>query len=317
MTVMHAADTAGITGATTVAAATTVTGGAAIADTTTITAALSAAARTLAKCSESPRLDAELLLAALLGISRTSLIVRGADPIAVGSHNALQDLIARRLAGAPVAYLTGTREFWSLELEVTPDVLVPRPETEVLVEVALSLLSREGTRAVLDLGTGSGAVALAIASERPLARVIGVDVSPPALNVARANARKLRLPRIEWRLGSWFEAVPGERFDLIVANPPYVASKDPALAALGAEPAIALSSGPSGLEALSAIVDGAGRHLNPDGWLILEHGGTQAAAVAGLLARRGFRHIRSQADYSGHPRVTLGAVPSSLPSPET
>jgi release factor glutamine methyltransferase len=220
----------------------------------------------------------------------------------------LEALIARRLAGAPVAYLTGLREFWSLELAVTPDVLVPRPETEVLVEVALSRLSREETRAVLDLGTGSGAVALAIASERPLARVIGADVSAPALSVARANAQKLRLPQVDWRLGSWFEAVPGERFDVIVANPPYVATNDPALAALAAEPAIALSSGPTGLEALSAIVEGAGRHLNAEGWLILEHGGTQAAAVARLLARCGFRHIRSQADYAGHPRVTLATL---------
>ena len=282
--------------------------GAASAAASTIAGALSAAARTLAERSESPRLDAEILLAALLGMSRTALIVRGADPIASGSRSAFEELIARRLAGAPIAYLTGLREFWSMELDVTPAVLVPRPETEVLVEVALSRLSREETRTVLDLGTGSGAVALAIASERPLARVIGVDVSAPALNVARANARKLRLPQVDWRLGSWFEAVPDERFDLIVSNPPYVASSDPALAVLGAEPAIALSCGPTGLEALSAIIDGASRHLNAHGWLILEHGGTQAADVARLLARCGFRHIRAQADYSNHPRVTLATV---------
>jgi release factor glutamine methyltransferase len=285
-----------------------------IAAAVTIDAALDAATRALQSHSDSPRLDAGILLAELLGISRTALIVRGDEPLASGSRDAFERLIARRVAGAPVAYLTGRREFWSLQLGVTPDVLVPRPETEMLVELALSLLSHEAS-AVLDLGTGSGAVALAIATERPLARVIGVDVSAPALAVALANSRRLRLPQIDWRLGSWFEPVPGERFDLILANPPYVACTDPALAKLTAEPAIALSCGPTGLEALSAIIDGAAGHLHPGGWLILEHGGTQAAAVTGLLERRGFHHIGSRADYSGHLRVTLGNVSASLSHP--
>jgi release factor glutamine methyltransferase len=209
----------------------------------------------------------------------------------------------------PVAYLTGRREFWSLPLKVTPAVLVPRHETEILVEVALRHLPKSEERAVLDLGTGSGAVALAIASERPLARVVGVDVSPGALGVARDNARALALRNATFRLGSWFDAVPNECFDMVVANPPYVADGDPALAALNAEPALALVAGPEGLDALAAIVANAPVHLTRGGWLLLEHGSTQQQAVARLLARRGFADVDCHYDYSGLPRVTRGTLP--------
>jgi release factor glutamine methyltransferase len=266
------------------------------------------AVRTLGGHSDSPRLDAELLLCKVLRISRSALIVRAADTIAAESRRAYEHLIAQRVQGAPVAYLTGTREFWSLELTVSPNVLVPRPETEILVELALRLLPEDQAHSVLDLGTGSGAIALAIASERPRVQVTGIDVSEPALAVAKANAQKLGLPHIHWRLGSWFDAVPGERFDLIVANPPYVASGDPALGRLAAEPALALTSGPTGLEALSCIVDCAAAHLNPHGWLLLEHGSAQAEDVAGMLERRSFGGIRSHADHSGKARVASGTV---------
>jgi release factor glutamine methyltransferase len=278
----------------------------------TVAASLQMAVRTLQSHSDSPRLDAEILLCKVLEVSRTTLIVRSEQPIADDSRQAYDELIARRVQGAPIAYLTGSREFWSLELTVTPDVLVPRPETELVVELALALCPLDQTRSVLDLGTGSGAIALAIAAERPSARITGVDVSAPALSVAMQNSRKLELPRVQWRVGSWFDAVPGERFDIIVANPPYVACDDPALTKLAAEPFFALASGPTGLEALAAIVDRAARHLNPRGWLLLEHGNTQAAQVTGMLGAQGFGEIRSHHDYSGKPRVTMGTVHSSL-----
>jgi release factor glutamine methyltransferase len=276
----------------------------------TVAEILQNGARSLLSHSDSPRLDAELLLGKILGLSRSGLIARGNELVAIEYEQAYASLIEQRVQGAPVAYLTGTREFWSLALRVTSAVLVPRPETEVLVELALQRLPRDRPSSVLDLGTGSGAIALAIASERPRLRVTGVDISPPALEVAIQNSRDLGLSRIDWRLGSWFASVPGERFDMIVANPPYVAAADPALEKLTAEPAIALCVGPTGLEAISAIAGGAAAHLQNQGWLIMEHGSEQAADVAQLLERHGFTCIRSHPDFSGKPRVTLGTVHS-------
>jgi release factor glutamine methyltransferase len=278
----------------------------------TVAQTLQSGARTLSSRSDSPRLDAELLLGKVLGLPRSGLMARSDELVAVECEQAYAVLIARRLQGAPVAYLTGTREFWSMPLTVTPAVLVPRPETELLVELALELhqasSSAERACSLLDLGTGSGAIALAIASERPRSRVTGVDISQPALDIARHNSHSLGLPHIDWRLGSWFEPVPGERFDVIVANPPYVAAADPALERLSAEPAIALCAGPTGLEALAAIAGAAAPHLHERGWLILEHGSDQAPLVAQLLERHGFTGIRSHLDFSGKPRVTLGTV---------
>ena len=272
--------------------------------------ALRAGTQTLVGHSGSPRLDAELLLGKAMGLSRAALVVRGTDVMTATHRVAYLQLLARRVRGEPVAYLTGTREFWSLELDVTADVLVPRPETELLVELALERLPKAEARSVLDLGTGSGAIALAIASERPRVRMIAVDVSERAVDVATANCRKLGLLHIEWRVGSWFDAVPHERVDLIVSNPPYVATEDPALERLAAEPWQALAAGPAGLDALTLIAERAAAHLNPGGWLLLEHGHTQAPAVAELLRRHGFGSIRTQADFSGKPRVTLGARPT-------
>ena len=272
----------------------------------TVADILRLAVRTLAASSESPELDAEVLLSTVMGVARSALIVRAEEPVGVELLRAYQGLIDRRMSGVPVAYLTGRREFWSLPLKVTPAVLVPRHETELLVEMALKVIPKAEARSVLDLGTGSGAVALAIASERPLARVTGADFSPAALGVARDNARSLALPTLAWRLGSWFDAVPGERFDAIVANPPYVAAGDPALAALEAEPEIALVSGPAGLDALAAIIQSAAPHLESGGWLVLEHGSTQHGDVASMLERRGFGGVETHEDFSGRPRVTFG-----------
>jgi release factor glutamine methyltransferase len=272
--------------------------------------------------SDSPRLDAELLLAKVLGLPRSGLIVRGNEPVADEQKRAYARLIHERLQGAPVAYLTGTREFWSLALLVTPAVLVPRPETELVVELALELLPghpKDTTKhqaatpadlshTVLDLGTGSGAIALAIASERPATRITAVDISAAALDVAIQNSRGLGLTQIDWRLGSWFEPVHSERFDIIVANPPYVAADDPALEKLSAEPALALCDGPTGLESLSAIAGGAAAHLHEHGRLILEHGSDQAPDVTRLLHTHGFADVRTYSDFSGKPRVTLGTL---------
>ena len=282
------------------------------ADASTVASALGQGAHALSPHSSSPRLDAEVLLSSVLGVDRSVLIARGSDPLADDALRTYRDLIEQRGGGMPVAYLTGRREFWSLPLKVTPAVLVPRPETETLVEVALQHLPKSAECAVLDLGTGSGAVALAIASERPLARVVGVDVSPGALGVARENVRTLALPNVAFRLGSWFDAVPGEVFDVVVANPPYVADQDPALAALAAEPALALVAGPTGLDALEAIIAAAPRHLTRGGWLLLEHGSTQEHEVAKLLERRGFTGIECHSDYSGLPRVTRGTFSPPL-----
>ena len=283
----------------------------------TVAETLNLAARALSGHSESPRLDAELLLGKILELPRSGLAARSNEPVARDSARAYASLIDRRLAGAPVAYLTGSREFWSLPLLVTPAVLVPRPETELLVELALEHLPRRRADSpvgqacrILDLGTGSGAIALAIASERPDARVTAVDISAPALEVAMQNSRNLGLTRIDWRLGSWFAPVVGERFDMIVANPPYIAAADPALEALAAEPALALCGGLTGLEALAAIAGGAAAHLREGGRLILEHGSDQAPAVARLLKSHGFTDIRSHSDLSDKPRVTLGIVHS-------
>jgi release factor glutamine methyltransferase len=272
----------------------------------TIAEAVKNAAHTLEPHSESPRLDAELLLATLLGLPRSALIARANEPVASHHENAYAGLIAKRAGGIPIAYLTGSREFWSLPLKVSPAVLVPRPETEILVEHALALLPRDAHCSVLDLGTGSGAIALSLAHERPRWAITGVDISAAALDIAAQNAKSLRLSHVEWRLGHWFDPVPAERFHLIIANPPYIAANDPALAALGAEPAAALIAGPTGLEALSAIIAQTPAHLHARGWLALEHGITQAQDVAQLLQAQGFDSIRTYSDFSGRPRVTLG-----------
>lgn len=272
----------------------------------TIAEAVKHAALILEAHSESPRLDAELLLAALLGLPRSVLIARGDEPVALNQENAYAALIAQRAGGTPIAYLTGSREFWSLPLKVSPAVLVPRPETELLVECALALLPADAHREVLDLGTGSGAIALSLAHERPCWAITAVDASRAALDIAVRNAQSLKISQIQWRLGSWFDPVPAERFHLIIANPPYIAANDPALGALRAEPAAALIAGPTGLEALRIIIAQAPEHLHVGGWLALEHGITQAPEVGQLLRQRGFDSIRTYPDFSGRPRVTLG-----------
>ena len=269
------------------------------------------AATQLAAVSESARLDAELLLAHTLGCTRSALTLHGAALLSPTEAAQFAALVAQRLDQVPVAYLLGVKEFWSLSLLVTPAVLVPRPETEVLVEQALQLLPADSAGSVLDLGTGSGAIALALATERPQAQVTGSDVSEAALAIAAANGTRLGLRQIRWRAGSWFDAVPGERFDLIVSNPPYVAADDPHLQALTAEPRSALSLGPTGLEAYELLIPAARDHLTAMGWIVLEHGASQAPQIQNLLEVNGFYNVRSHPDYAGALRVTLGSLHSN------
>ncbi|CAN0602831.1 unnamed protein product, partial [Ectocarpus sp. 12 AP-2014] len=215
--------------------------------------------------------------------------------------------LQRRQQGEPVAYLLGKREFWSLPLTVTPATLIPRPETELLIECALEL-SLPGDARVVDLGTGSGAIALALAHERPHWQVTGVDVSAEALEVARANAESLGLARVDWRLGNWLEPLGTERFSLIVSNPPYVTPDDPHLEMgdLPFEPRSALVAGEDGFADLRLITEAAPDHLVPEGWLMLEHGFEQGEGVRDLLTRAGFEAVRSHRDLSGQERISVG-----------
>lgn len=252
-------------------------------------------------------LDAELLLAHVLGASRARLKSHPEDAALPEAAARFEALLARRERGEPLAYITGRRDFWTLPLQVSPAVLVPRPETELLVERALALFPAAPVRAA-DLGTGSGAIALALASERPAWEITATDVSEAALAVARANARALALERVKFVVGEWLEPLRSRRFDLLVSNPPYIAAGDPALAqpALHHEPVMALASGPEGLDAIRVIARDAPAHLERGGWLLLEHGATQADAVARELVVRGFRHVRSRPDLAGHERITEG-----------
>lgn len=253
------------------------------------------------------RLDAELLLAHLLQRPRAWLLAHDDEALSPRHATAWQALLAQRADGVPLAYLTGHHEFHGLDLGVSPAVLDPRPDTETLVDWALELGVADDA-AVLDLGTGSGAIALALKSRRPGWSLSATDRSAAALAVARSNGERLRLP-VDWLAGDWWQAVPARRFDLVVSNPPYIAAGDPHLAALRHEPGEALVSGPHGLDALAAIIRGAGAHLHPGAWLLLEHGHDQAEAVQALLHAAGFSAIGSRADLSGTPRCSGGRFP--------
>ncbi|MDE2157363.1 MAG: peptide chain release factor N(5)-glutamine methyltransferase [Burkholderiales bacterium] len=252
------------------------------------------------------RLDAQLLLGALTGRDRAALIAHDEAELDTEQARRLATWTARRAAGEPLAYVTGRSEFRGLTLDVSPATLIPRPETELLVEWGLACLAGSSAPAVVDLGTGSGAIALAIKDACRAAQVCAGDCSAEALAVARGNGTRLGL-EVEWLLGDWWQPLQGRRFALALANPPYVAGDDPHLAALRHEPRGALTPEGDGLAALRRIVDGAPGHLLPGAWLLLEHGHDQADAVARMLAARGFGGPRTRHDLAGMARCT-GAI---------
>jgi release factor glutamine methyltransferase len=256
-----------------------------------------------------PAIEVRALLRHLLKVEDVHLIAHGDAVLSAEHEAAFRNLVARRAAGEPIAYITGRREFYGIEFRVTPAVLIPRPETELLVECALDELRPDHEARVLDLGTGSGCVAIAIARERPRAQVTAVDASVDALAVARENARLLAVPNIEFLKSDWFAAVMG-RYDLIVANPPYVAAGDPHLdqGDLRFEPQCALSAGRDGFDAISTIVAGAAFHLERSGLLALEHGHDQAERCREILKDAGLEMVCSRRDLSGIERISAARV---------
>ncbi|MBA1290063.1 peptide chain release factor N(5)-glutamine methyltransferase [Pseudomonas japonica] len=265
-----------------------------------------------AQLPESPtaRLDIELLLAAALGKTRSYLRTWPERIVGTEAAQVFASYLERRRQGEPVAYILGQQGFWSLDLEVAPHTLIPRPETELLVELALQCLPAEQARA-LDLGTGTGAIALALGRERSGWQVVAVDRVPEAVALAERNRARLGLVNVSVRASHWFSALEGERFDLIVSNPPYICSEDPHLSAgdVRFEPSSALVSGRDGLDDIRHIIANAPSHLVSAGWLLLEHGYDQAPRVRELMAQQGFEQIESREDLGGHERVTLGRLP--------
>lgn len=255
------------------------------------------------------RFDARVLLAAIVQRNRAYLMAHGDEPLPAAELQTYNDWVERRATGEPVAYLLQRREFWSLDLAVTTATLIPRPDTETLVAAALERWPASSSARVLDLGTGSGAIALALASEHPNATVVATDLSEAALQVARGNATRLELGNVEWRQGSWFEAIGAdEKFDLIVSNPPYIDPADRHLKQgdVAHEPRSALIASDHGYADLAHIIESAATFMHENAWLLVEHGKDQAARVRAEFTAAGFGGVQSLGDLAGHPRVTLG-----------
>ncbi len=270
--------------------------------------ALNQAITLLMPRSPSAQIDAEVLLAHTLKTTRTYLYTHPEKVLDNTQHAAYQQLIAKRCEGYPVAYLTGHREFWSLPLHLSEDTLIPRPETELLVELTLALLKDRSPAFILDLGTGSGAVALALAAERPDWQVLAVDSSQAAIDIAHHNASQLGLSNVRTLCSDWFSSLPHQRFDAIISNPPYIAADDPHLQQgdVRFEPRHALISGVDGMESLAHLIQHGYDHLLPGGLLLLEHGFQQKPQVTTLLCQRGYEHVRCWKDGQGHDRVSGG-----------
>ncbi len=257
---------------------------------------------------ESAALEAQLLLQHVLKVNRAWLIAHGDEVLEANSYADFAALLARRLAGEPMAYILGEREFFGLNLKVTPDTLIPRPDTETLVEAALAKVPQNSFCQILDLGTGTGAIALAVAQHRQHAQVTAVDASPGALKVAQGNAQDLKIANVNFVQSDWFSALDQQRFDVVVSNPPYIEADDIHLnqGDVRFEPRSALVAGQDGLDDIRHIVAHAPQHLKPQGWLLFEHGYNQAQAVARLMQAAGFVQVQHAVDLAGVERVTLG-----------
>lgn len=256
---------------------------------------------------DNARLEAQVLLAFVLGCDRTALYTWPEKEVPEEQTKAFEALIARRQQNEPIAYLVGNKEFWSLSFEVTTDTLIPRQDTELIVQVALDHLPQDHQE-VLDLGTGCGTIGCTLAHQRPKWQVYGTDVSVKALDVAKRNAKTLNIHNIEFIACSWLEGLQNRRFDAIVSNPPYIRAGDVHLfhGDLPYEPELALTPGPSGFEAFRIIIGQSQTCLKPQGLLIFEHGFDQAAGLQALLEEAGFRHVETFTDYAGNQRVTMG-----------
>ncbi len=275
---------------------------------TTVAALLAEARERLKGQVDLPGLEGEILLGHALGKGRAELHAWPGARVPGAQAQRFKALLEKRLQGMPVAYLVGHRAFWDLTLEVSPHTLIPRPETEHLVEAALERLPPDKPWRIADLGTGTGAIALAIAKARPGCQVVATDISREALTVAQRNAKRLGLANVRFRQGDWYEPLKGARFHLIASNPPYIPQGDPHLEAgdVRFEPRRALVAGQDGLRDLRTLIAGAPAHLLPGGWLIVEHGHDQKAAVQDLFREAGFEGVETLADLQGHPRVSLG-----------
>ena len=268
-------------------------------------AAITDAVERLAPTSDSARLDAELLLCQTIDMPRSYLFAHPEDELDDLTKERFEVLLQRRISGEPMSYITGTREFWSHELLVSPATLVPRPETELLVELALREIPRKAEWQILDLGTGSGAIAISIAAERLLCTVTATDASPDALAIAAENVRQADLANVVCVVGDWAKPVASQQFDIIVSNPPYVREDDEALQNLQHEPLSALASGADGLDDIRVLATDCAAILTVDGWLMLEHGAEQQAEVANILEAAGWVDIACHNDLAGKPRVTV------------
>jgi len=257
---------------------------------------------------EQGHFDAEVLLCFVLQKNRAHLIAWPEKPLSADQWQRFQQLIQRRAAGEPVAYLTGRREFWSLDLNVTPDTLIPRPDTEVLVEQALQRIPSDAPWRIADVGTGSGAIALAIASERPACQLYAIDISPGALQVARDNARRLGIKNVTFLQGKWLQPIADKSLEMVLSNPPYIQQDDPHLQQgdVRFEPRSALVAGTDGLDDIRVLCDTARQALKDGGWLLLEHSYHQGSAIVALLKQQGYSEIIDIVDYSGNDRLAIG-----------